>query len=312
MARGRIAVFLTNAHNDYLRMVAADARASGRPLDLDVDVSFADNEPIAQIQQIYACLRETGAAQPRGVLVMPVSDESLARVARGAVGGGVGWVSLFRRPPYIDELARKHPQVPVFVSSPDHTAIGRIQARQILALLAGRGQVLFVKGMASSSSTQARYEATLADLRGTGVEIVGEIDGNWAEDTAAREVDRWLRLLGSFEFKRLDLVACHNDMMARGTLRALQAAAAALGRPELAQVPVIGADGLVDVGRRMVDVGSLAATIVLPSPAAPALQALERALFRGTPPPPEILLPCTGYPDEGALAARSRRGRTSS
>jgi len=55
----------------------------------------------------------------------------------------------------------------------------------------------------------------------------------------------------------------------------------------------------------LVDSGSLAATIVLPSPAGPALQAIEAALFRGVAPPPEILLAPRGYPEEGVLERRT-------
>jgi ABC-type sugar transport system substrate-binding protein len=304
LVRARVAVFLTSERNDYLRMVKADALAAGERLGLAVDVAFADNEAITQIQQVYAALRAPEGTRPRAVLAMPVTDESLGRVARSAVGAGIGWVSLFRRLAYVDELRRSHPQVPVFVSSPDHSATGRIQGRQIRALLRDRGQVLFVKGMASSSSTLERFAATEQELRGSAIEIVSQIDGNWSEEVAAREVERWLRLMAAFKEKRVDLVACQSDAMARGVVRVLRATADALGRHELASVPVLGTDGLSDVGLRMVDAGDLAATIVLPDPVAPALQALEGALFRGLPPPPEIVLPPRAYPEEAVLAAR--------
>jgi ABC-type sugar transport system substrate-binding protein len=304
--RGRIALFLTNQQNEYLRMVADDAIAAGSRADLKVEVKYADNQAIAQIQQIHACLREEGALRARSVLVMPVADESLARVARAAVTAGVGWVSLFRRSPYVDELRRIHPQIPIFVSSPDQDAVGRIQGRQIRALRPRGGNVLFVKGMASSSSTQERFAATRQELTGSGIEIVGEVDGNWAENVAAQGVERWLRLLGSFKDKRIDLVVCQSDSMARGAVRALKSSAASLGLPDLGRVPVLGADGLPGVGRKMVDERALAATIVLPSPAAPAVRALERALFQGVTAPPEILLPPSGYPDEAVLANAGR------
>lgn len=306
MATTRVAVFLTDDRNDFLRMVQTDALVEGRRLGLEVDVAFAGNDPIVQIQQIYASLRETGTNRPVAVLVMPVNDDSMARVARAAAGAGVGWVSLFRRSPYFEELRRTHPDVPVVVASPDQTAIGRIQGRQMRALLPEGGKVLFVKGMASSSSTLERVAATEEELRGSRIEIASEIDGKWSEEVAAQEVERWLRLLGSFKDKRLGLVACQSDAMARGALRAQQAAAAVLGRPEMTRVPVIGADGLPDGGRQMVDAGILAATIVLPSPAGPALQALERALSKGVPAPAEILLASSGYPDEQVLATRAR------
>jgi ABC-type sugar transport system substrate-binding protein len=301
----RVAVFLTSERNDYLRMVQADALSAGARLGLTVEVSFADNEAIIQIQQLYAALRAPEAQRPRAVMVMPVTDEALGRVARAAVTAGVGWVSLFRRAAYVDELRRSYPAVPVFVASPDQTAVGRIQGRQIRALLRAGGQVLFVKGMASSSSTVERFAATEQELRGSGVAIVSEVDGQWSEDTSAREVERWMKLMTAFKDKRVDIVACHSDVMARGARRGLQAAADALGRLDLARLPVLGADGLPDVGQRMVDTGGLAATIVLPSPTGPALETLAAAFFRKGAPSPEILLPPRSYPAEDVLALRA-------
>ena len=49
-----------------------------------------------------------------------------------------------------------------------------------------------------------------------------------------------------------------------GLLEALAAVARSAGEPELARVPVVGADGLHAIGRHMVDIGKLAATTLLP------------------------------------------------
>jgi ABC-type sugar transport system substrate-binding protein len=306
MEKVRLTLFLTNEQNPYLQMVKADAIQAAERAGMAIDVAFAGNQAIAQIQQIYTALREEGDSRPRAVLVMPVFDDALARVARATVAAGVGWVSLFRRSSYLDELRRANPAIPVSMVSPDQPAIGQIQGKQIRALLPRGGRILFVKGMQSSSSTHERFAATEQALKGSGIEAGGVVDGNWAEEDAAREVGRWLRLLAPVKDKRVDLIACQNDSMAQGALDAVDAVATSLQRPDLRDLPIVGADGLPDVGRKLVDQGRLAATIVLPSPAATAVQLLRRAFQGGGPPPPEVLLESSGYPDESVLAARVR------
>jgi ABC-type sugar transport system substrate-binding protein len=195
----------------------------------------------------------------------------------------------------------------VTIVSPDHAEIGRIQARQIRTLLPRGGRILFVKGTQSSSSTHERFAATEQELKGSGIEIGGVVDGNWAEADAAREVGRWLRLLAPMKDKRVDLIACQNDSMAQGALQAIEAVAASLQRPDLKTLPLIGSDGIPEVGRRLVDQKRLAAPSSLPSPAAPAIQLIARFLGEHASVPPELLLPSTGYPDEATLS-RSAKG----
>jgi hypothetical protein len=73
--------------------------------------------------------------------------------------------------------------------------------------------------------------------------------------------------------------------------------ATALDRPDLRDVPVTGCDGLADVGRRMVDDGRLAATIVLPPPGRPAVELFVRGL-RTRVWPGEVRLVPSAYPQD--------------
>jgi ABC-type sugar transport system substrate-binding protein len=292
----RLGLFLTSNANDYLRAIADEARITARRLGLELEVSFADNNSVLQIQQLYACVHREPDRRPRALLVMPVEDEALTRVASKAVSLGVGWIALFRRMDHVQRLRVEAPGVPVAVVSPDQAEIGAIQAAQIRAQLPAGGVVLYVHGTTGNSSTQERMDAALDGLVGSRIEIGGRVDGRWSAAEAEKGLPRALRL-ALVRHSAVNVVACQNDAMARGAIQALRTLAREDARPELARIPVLGADGLPDVGQAMVRSGELAATIVLPMVAGRAVELAVRALTTGAAPPAELLLSSTPYPD---------------
>jgi hypothetical protein len=74
---------------------------------------------------------------------------------------------------------------------------------------------------------------------------------------------------------------------------------------------LLGIDGVPDVGQKLVDAGILTATVVMPSNAGPAVDALARWLTGGVRPPAHVPLAARSYPDESELARRTG-GLTSS
>ena len=131
-------------------------------------------------------------------------------------------------------------------------------------------------------------------IDGTPLEIGERIDGNWSTVDTERVLARWLRLL--IAHTQVDAVVCQNDAMAIGALRALRAAAVAMGRADLREIPVFGCDGLPDVGRRLADEGQLAGTVIVPTPSAAAVAAVVSALNGGPALAEEIKLPPAAYP----------------
>jgi ribose transport system substrate-binding protein len=134
-------------------------------------------------------------------------------------------------------------------------------------------------------------------VQGTGIELK-VVEGIWTDESGEQCVRRWLRLK-RHESQRLSLVACQNDHMAQGARRALLGVEAT---PELARIPVTGVDGLPDSGRRLVDVGQFAATVIVPSNAGAAIRLVtDRVRGRGTMPEATLLSPAS-YPEVQELA----------
>jgi ribose transport system substrate-binding protein len=283
-------VSLLDEAQDFQQHQAADARVTAEKLNVELDVLFAENNAILQIQQLYRVIRQQPA--PRAILVESVSGEGLARVAQAAARAGIGWVLINRRVEYLDELRRQYPSLPIGTFSTDHAEIGRIQGRQLRALLPAAGRVLYVQGPSDTSAARDRLAGTREAIGAGRIELK-IIDGQWTEESGALAVDRWLRLK-RHDAEQPDAIACQNDMMALGARSALTALAPELG---LARLPLIGADGLPEGGQRLVRLGQLTATVVVPSNTGPALHTLVRSFAGRAPFPAETLLIPTSYPE---------------
>src|SRR4029077_18551261 len=128
---------------EFQRLQALDAQEAAARHGLGVEVVFADNNAIEQIQQLFKYIYRPEAERPAAIVVQTVTGEGLERVARNAVQSGIGWVLLNRRVPDRDDLRRKHPRLPIASVGTDQIEIGRIQGRQFRALLPSGGAVLY-------------------------------------------------------------------------------------------------------------------------------------------------------------------------
>jgi ABC-type sugar transport system substrate-binding protein len=264
-------VSLIDERQEYHRLQAAEAREAGRRrTGLAVEVLFADNNAVLQIQQAFRHVHAPEAERPLAILVQSVTGEGLERVARNAVRAGIGWIVLNRRVPYIEELRQLRPDLAIAAVTPDQEAIGRIHARQIRALAPGGGPVLYVQGPADTSAAQDRLRATQEALAGEPFHWK-VVNGDWSEASGERAVAGWLRLKTA-EGQRPQLLVAQNDAMAAGARRA-----AVAHNVEWRRVPVIGCDGL-------------------PASAGAAVELVARWLRDGKAPPPEVVLVPEPYP----------------
>jgi ABC-type sugar transport system substrate-binding protein len=287
----RIVVSLITKDQEFQELQAVDAARTAVLLGLDIEILFADNDPLVQAEQLLRRVRMADPDRPAAIVTETVAGEALAGVAAEAVDAGIAWVLVNRKVPYLDALRRGHPHLAVFMVSTDQVEIGRIQARQFRALLPNGGSVLYVQGPSDTSVAQDRLNGALEELRGSGVQL-SVVNGDWTEASGERAVASWL---AASPAAPIDLVAAQNDSMALGARRALQA------RADAAELRFTGCDGLAAGGRRLVDGRVLAATIVSPSNTGPALERLSAWLTTGRVPPRDVLLEPYSYPDEALV-----------
>lgn len=288
---GRLVVSLTSEDQEYQALQGQDAREAGRRLGVEVEVLFAEDNAVKQIQQLFRHVHAPEVERPAALLVHTRAPDGLERVARNAARAGLGWLLLNRTAPYLEGLRDEHPGLAIGAVTTDHATVGRIHARQLAGLRPGGANVLYVQGPADAQAAKLRLEGLEEALRGQPYELK-VLNGEWTAASAEKAVAAWLRLRTSDLFQP-SAVVCQNDLMARGARTALER-----NRPEWTSLPFLGCDGLPGSGRRDVDEGRLAGTVVIPSCAGPAVDLAVKWRRGGGVPPLDTLLPPSAYPED--------------
>ena len=308
MKRLRVVVSLITQDNDYQVEQAVAAEEAARRLGVDVEVLYADGDSIQQSQQILKYVQANAQDRPDGIILEPVGGPALPQVARAAVASGIAWVILNREVEYVRQL-RQAFKVPVFVVANDNQEIGRIQGRQLDALLPGGGSVLYIQGPPETDTSRLRtagmYETKPASIQ------VKTMKGNWTEASAFKAITSWLRLSTSQQ-SHTDVIAAQNDAMAAGAKKAFQQFSyEGEGRDRWVSVPFLGVDGVPKTGQAWVRGSVLTATVVTPPIAGTAMDMLVRALQTRTVPPETTLVTAHSFPELGALGGLKKAAQAS-
>ncbi len=272
--------------NAYQKLLAATARDAAKRLDVDLEIMFAGNDAIAQSGHLLNAIQSKDS-RPDGVICAPVGTP-LVQVARQAVAAGIGWALLERRCDYLEELRRDY-HVPIFGVSPDQEEIGRIQGRQIGALLPGGGLILHIIGPTASSAVELR-SAGMQSTKPANIEV-RTLTGNWSEQSGYKAISRWLQLSTSHSTP-VKLVAAQNDEMVLGARKAFENETRGEERKRWTSLPYIGCDGCPGAGQDWVRNGLLAASVAIPSTAGVAVELMTQAIRTRTQlPERKILVP---------------------
>jgi ribose transport system substrate-binding protein len=272
-----VVVSLITRENDYQAEQAASAAAAAARLGAKLQVIYADNDAVTQTQQIVKIIQDP-IRRPTAILVEPVGT-AMIQVAKAAVAAGIGWGVLNRDPEYIAELRRDR-RAPAFCVTTDQEEVGRIQGKQLAALVS-EGNVLYIEGPSSSSVVILRTQGMRA-TRPPQI-MVKSLKGDWTERSAQQAVRSWLSLSTSRQL-HIQAVICQNDAMAMGARKALLDLTER-DREEWQHIPFTGCDGVAKTGQEWVRRGLLSATVITPPTAGTALEVLVKAARDGTEPP---------------------------
>lgn len=289
---------LTNNDNDYQLEQAVAAEDAAKRVGVDLRIIFAENDAITQSQQLLKLIQSRSDGVPDGIIFEPVGGTALPQVARAAGVGGIGWVVLNREVDYLSEL-RKVYRLPAFSVTSNHEEVGRIQGRQLGALLPNGGSALYIQGPAESLAAKQRttgmYETKPADVQ------LKLMKAQWTEQSAYRAVSSWLRLSTSHQMQ-IDAVAAQDDSMAIGARKAFQELPTGAARDRWLSLPYLGCDGLPNSGQAWMRQGLLRATIYIPANAGKAVDMLAQALRSGSIPAEHTLTVPVSIPAIESLA----------
>jgi len=294
----KVALLLADEKNAYQQLLVDEARKNAGRFGVEIlPPLFAGNREVKQISQFYDCI--AGASPPDGIVSMLVSAESMKGSVEAVAKAGVDCVLVNRIPAFLPQMSEEHAEVLLAWVAPDQVEIGRFQGRQCLKLLPDGGNVILVLGVDGAPSTLERRKGFL-EVVGDHV-TVKELHGRWLMDRAEAAVNHFLGI-GGKEIV-VDLFVCQNDPMAAGVRAALDNQAERLGSAGIAKKPIIGCDGLLDEGQRMVREKKIDATVVMPPSSPRALEILSEYWNKGVR-TLNATLPPTSFPPVESLSPR--------
>jgi ribose transport system substrate-binding protein len=304
MKRLNFLVSLTNNDNDYQQEQAAAAEKAARRLGVDIKIIHANNDALAQSQQLLHYVQNSSVTKPDAIMFEPAGGTAFPQVARAAAAAGIGWCVLNHDADYILELRRSY-KVPVFGITSNHEEIGEIQGQQFAALLPGGGSILYIEGPPNSVAAKQR---TIGMNRTKPANIQAKsMKANWTEESSHKAVSSWLRLRTSQE-SRIDLVGAQDDSMAMGARKAFNEIPEA-DRARWLKIPVTGCDGMPNTGQAWVKSGILAATIFIRPNTDLAIEMLVEA-FKGAKLPEQKITEPESVPSLADLAMLGKKTKS--
>ena len=285
----KVVLALITQDNDYQREQAAVAEATAQRLGMQLRILYANSDAIAQTQQILQAIHAAPGDRPDAVIVEPVGT-GMPQVASAAAHVGVGWIVVNREADYLVPI-RSTTQVPIGSIASDNLEIGRIQGRQVAALLPGGGSVLYVEGPSAETAKQRRTgleESMPANIQ------LNAVRGKWTQESGFQAVNSRLQLQGTRP-PNVGLICCQNDAMAMGARRAIEGLPPAQ-RDLWLQIPLTGVDGVPTTGQVWVRNGQLAATVITPALTGVALELLAKGFSTGSQIPERTLIKPTSFP----------------
>jgi ABC-type sugar transport system substrate-binding protein len=293
----RLLLSVTNEDNDFQIEQVKGARRAAARCGAALEILCAHDDGILQSQQLLERIQCAAEGRPTAIIFEPAGSTTLPHVARAAAAAKIAWVVLSRDADYISEL-RSAFHIAAFVVTPDHQEMGRIQGRQLAALLPRGGIILYVQGPTHSKAAALRHQGLL-ETKPENIQL-RTVKGHWSEASAEKAVHSWLGLSTS---RNTDIAAvcAQDDSMAVGARKAFEQSAHDL-RQSWLQIPFLGCDGMPETGQEWVRQGRLAATVYNPPTAPLAIELLAAFLRDGTMPPPRTLTQARSIPDVSMLS----------
>jgi ribose transport system substrate-binding protein len=189
--------------------------------DAELIVTNAEGKAAKQITDVESLL-----VQGMKVLMISAQDsEALTPVIKQVLAAGIPVVTLER-------------SVGVAVTAhvgPHNKPIGALAGKFLVDKLGGKGNVVEIKGDPAVAPAVERHEGFAEAIAGSAIKVIAEQHADWDQEKALKFMEDTLQ---RFPAGEIQAVYTHNDNMAFGALKAIQAA----GRDKEG-ILIIGIDG---------------------------------------------------------------------
>ncbi|MGA2070145.1 MAG: substrate-binding domain-containing protein [Sedimentisphaerales bacterium] len=241
-AKWTIGMSQCNLGEPWRVQMNADVKAAAdKHPEIKVVYKDAQNDTLKQRSQ----MEEFISAGVNLIIISPKEAAPLTPVVAQAFQKGIPVIVLDRR--VLGD------QYTCFIGA-DNKKIGKAAGKWIVEKLGGKGKVVELMGLMTSTPGQDRHSGFRDGIKDSGIEVIFEADMKWLEPDARKEMESALA-----RFDKIDLVYAHNDPGAHGAYLAAQAA----GREK--NIIFVGIDGLPQEGQAYVKQGILQASFEYPT-----------------------------------------------
>lgn len=248
-----------------VQMNADIRKAAEQHPEIKVVYKDAQNDTLQQRAQV----EEFVSAKVDLIIISPKEAQPLTEPVAHAMAAGIPVIVLDRQ--LIGD------QYTCFIGA-NNKQIGKAAGEWIAKALNGKGSVVELMGLQTSTPGQDRHSGFLEGIAGTDINVIFRADMQWLEPNARKEMESALS-----RFDKIDLVFAHNDDGAHGAYLAAKAA----GREK--EMKFVGIDALPQEGVAYVKQGVLDATFQYPTGGAEAID-MALKIFHGEKVPKEIVL----------------------
>jgi ribose transport system substrate-binding protein len=205
--------------------------------DVNLIVTNAEGKSAKQISDVESLM-----VQGMKVLMISAQDgAAIAPTIKQVMAAGIPVITLERS---LDTPVTLH-------VGPHNKPIGVLAGNFIKEKLGGKGNVVEIKGDPAVAPAVERHDGFAEAIAGTEIKVIAETHADWDQEKALKFMEDTLQ---RFPAGQIQAVYTHNDNMAFGALRAIQAA----GRDKEG-ILIVGIDG-ENAAIRAVAKGDLAAT----------------------------------------------------
>ena len=223
----------------------ADIKAAAAKHPDELKVIYKDAQANAGTQQ--AQVREFIAQGVDLIIISPLEARPLTKPVAEAYDKGIPVIVLDRKV--------QGDKYTCYIGA-DNVLIGRKAGEYIVKELGGKGKVVELKGLMTSTPGIDRHEGFMQAIKGTGIEVIFAAEARWFEPDAQREMQSALT-----RFPQIDAVYGHNDPMAHGAYLVTKQE----GKGREKTMKFVGIDALGHEGIRYVKEGILSATFQYPT-----------------------------------------------
>jgi ribose transport system substrate-binding protein len=231
------------------------AAAANHP-ELNILYKDAQNDAPAQQSQVREFI-EQGVDL---IIISPKEARPLTKPVAEAMKAGIPVIVLDRKVEGEDYTC--------FIGA-DNVKIGREAGKYMVELLGGKGTVVELKGLMTSTPGQERHKGFMEGIKGSNLKVIFDADCHWLEPDAQQEMNSALS-----RFPQIDAVYGHNDPSAHGAYLAAKQE----GKGREKTIKFIGIDSLPHEGIQYVREGILTATFQYPTGGEEAIDAALKIL----------------------------------